>query len=315
MPYPNQWYALLLNLILIWRMAIPPTNNPITMKSFFRKIHLWLSLPFGIIFSVICLTGAILVFEKEITALVSPETAQVRPTNERAESRTCSNCPERGRACSNCSERRGGRSHPMGQGQQAGHGLQAGQEAREGQVPQSGIEQPRKAKPASLPFFREVRKLHRWLLNPPVQRGEMSVGKVIVGTSTLLMVVVLLSGVIIWIPKGRKALKNRLRVSFSKGWRRFLYDSHVSLGIYVVLFLLLMALTGLTWSFDWYRDMAYGLFSDHMDPSDLHRLFYTLHTGSWGGTLTKTLYFFCALIGALLPWTGYYLWYKKRRKG
>ena len=199
----------------------------------------------------------------------------------------------------------------MGQGQQAGHGLQAGQEAREGQVPQSGIEQPRKAKLASLPFFREVRKLHRWLLNPPVQRGEMSVGKVIVGISTLLMVVVLVSGVIIWIPKGRKALKNRLRVSFSKGWRRFLYDSHVSLGIYVVLFLLLMALTGLTWSFDWYRDMAYGLFSDHMDPSDLHRLFYTLHTGSWGGLLTKTLYFLSALIGALLPWTGYYLWYKK----
>ena len=139
----------------------------------------------------------------------------------------------------------------------------------------------------------------------------MSVGKVIVGISTLLMVVVLVSGVIVWIPKGRKALKNRLRVSFSKGWRRFLYDSHVSLGIYVVLFLLLMALTGLTWSFDWYRDMAYGLFSDHMDPSDLHRLFYTLHTGSWGGTLTKTLYFLSALIGALLPWTGYYLWYKR----
>ena len=139
----------------------------------------------------------------------------------------------------------------------------------------------------------------------------MSVGKVIVGISTLLMVVVLVSGVIVWIPKGRKALKNRLRVSFSKGWRRFLYDSHVSLGIYVVLFLLLMALTGLTWSFDWYRDMAYGLFSDHMAPSDLHRLFYTLHTGSWGGFLTKTLYFLSALIGALLPWTGYYLWYKK----
>ena len=280
------------------------------MKSFFRKIHLWLSLPFGIIFSVICLTGAILVFEKEITALVSPETAQVRPANERAESRTCSNCPERGRACSNCPQG-GGRSHSMGQGQQAGHGLHAGQEAREGHGLQSGIEQPRKVKPASLLFFREVRKLHRWLLNPPAQKGEMSVGKVIVGISTLLMVVVLVSGVVVWIPKGRKALKNRLRVSFSKGWRRFLYDSHVSLGIYVVLFLLLMALTGLTWSFDWYRDMAYGLFSDHMAPSDLRRLFYTLHTGSWGGLLTKTLYFLSALIGALLPWTGYYLWYKK----
>ena len=48
------------------------------------------------------------------------------------------------------------------------------QKAREGHGLQSGIEQPRKAKPASLPFFREVRKLHRWLLNPPAQKGEMS---------------------------------------------------------------------------------------------------------------------------------------------
>ena len=37
------------------------------MRKFFSKIHLWLSIPFGIIISLICLTGAILVFEKDIT--------------------------------------------------------------------------------------------------------------------------------------------------------------------------------------------------------------------------------------------------------
>ena len=40
--------------------------------------------------------------------------------------------------------------------------------------------------------------------------------------------------------------------------------------------------------------------------------FYAFHTGSWGGMLTKTLYFLAALIGGLLPLTGYYLWLKKR---
>lgn len=73
-----------------------------------------------------------------------------------------------------------------------------------------------------------------------------------------------------------------------------------------------MALTGLTWSFGWYRDMAYGLFGDLMEPSELRRLFYSLHTGAWGGILTKTIYFLSALTGAVLPWTGYYLWFKKR---
>lgn len=46
--------------------------------------------------------------------------------------------------------------------------------------------------------------------------------------------------------------------------------------------------------------------------------FYAFHTGSWGGTWTKLIYFLSALIGASLPLTGYYLWWKrtspKRRK-
>lgn len=82
----------------------------------------------------------------------------------------------------------------------------------------------------------------------------------IVGISTLLMVVILVSGLVIWWPRTRKALNNRLKVSCRKGWRRFWYDSHVALGFYSTLFLLIMALTGLTWSFGWYRSFAYGLF-------------------------------------------------------
>ena len=37
------------------------------MKKKFRQIHLWLSVPFGIIISILCLSGAALVFENEIT--------------------------------------------------------------------------------------------------------------------------------------------------------------------------------------------------------------------------------------------------------
>ena len=44
------------------------------MRQFFHQIHLWLSIPLGILISVICLTGAILVFEKEITQMMYPET-------------------------------------------------------------------------------------------------------------------------------------------------------------------------------------------------------------------------------------------------
>ena len=40
------------------------------MKKTFKRIHLWLSVPFGIILSLICFTGALLVFEREVTELV-----------------------------------------------------------------------------------------------------------------------------------------------------------------------------------------------------------------------------------------------------
>ena len=39
----------------------------------FRKIHLWLSVPFGIIITLICFSGAMLVFEPEITRSLKSE--------------------------------------------------------------------------------------------------------------------------------------------------------------------------------------------------------------------------------------------------
>ena len=40
---------------------------------FIRKIHLWLSVPFGIIITLTCFSGAMLVFEPEITRALQNE--------------------------------------------------------------------------------------------------------------------------------------------------------------------------------------------------------------------------------------------------
>ena len=97
-------------------------------------------------------------------------------------------------------------------------------------------------------------------MDAPAAKGQPSIGKGVVGVTTLLLVVILVSGLAIWVPRTRKALKQRLKVSCTNGWRRFWYDSHTVLGFYAALFLLAMALTGLTWSFGWYREAAYSLF-------------------------------------------------------
>jgi uncharacterized iron-regulated membrane protein len=109
-------------------------------------------------------------------------------------------------------------------------------------------------------FFTTMRQLHRWLLGDFKRDGSFSLGKTVVGVSTLLFVFVLLSGSIIWVPRSRKALRLRLQIKTRYGWRRFWHDLHVAGGIYAALLLLAMALTGLTYSFGWYRAGFYRVF-------------------------------------------------------
>ncbi len=225
------------------------------MRKLFAKIHLWISLPLGILFSVICLTGAILVFENETLQLLNPS------------------------------------ADVMSMGKHA----------------------PERKELVGYDFFHSTLRIHRWLLDAPAKKGERTVGKEIVGYSTLAMAIVLMSGIVIWWPRNRKVLKNRLSVTCSKGSRRFWYDSHVSIGFYATLLLLIMCLTGLVWSFTGWREAFWNLF-DFIPPEGRKRFLYTLHTGSWGGLPSKIIYFLAALTGAVLPLTGYYLWWNKKKK-
>ena len=226
------------------------------MNKVFRKIHLWLSVPVGLIITVICLTGAALVFERDVTESLDPELYKVTYTE--------GNAPLPPSELVAAIRRQVPDSLELLSLQLPGERDGVCMATFKGTGKRSLSVNPYTGEvngwTKSYPFFQTMRKLHRWLMDPPAYKGAKSAGKVIVGVTTLVMVVILVSGVAIWVPRTRKALKNRLLVSCTKGWRRFWYDSHVSLGIYATLFLLVMALTGLTWSFQWYRTAAYGLF-------------------------------------------------------
>lgn len=70
----------------------------------------------------------------------------------------------------------------------------------------------------------------------------------------------------IWYPKNRKNLTKRLKIKTTAGWRRFFYDLHATGGFYAALLLLVLALTGLTWSFNWYRNAFYTVFGVSTQP-------------------------------------------------
>lgn len=380
-----------------------------TMRKFFKQLHIWLSIPFGLVISTICFSGAMLIFESEITEAlqrdyhfvecVSSEPlpidellSRVEPTLKEGQRITGVTIFDDAERCYKV-----GLSTPR-------HGATYVDQYT-GEV---------KGEPGRLGFFRTMFRLHRWLMDErPVEDGKIFWGKVIVGVSTLMFVVIILSGVVIWVPKSIKALKNRTQITLRKGWHRFWCDLHVAGGIYATLLVLAMALTGLTWSFEWYRndfyklfgveledkaksetksserserpersgrntehaamenpylawDVAYNnvrdivapdarltvakgsvsvandgwgnqrasdkylfdeqtgeitsaeLYSDSDRSRKVRGWIYSVHVGSFGGLLTRILWFLAAILGASLPITGYYLWIKRkfiRKKG
>lgn len=156
-------------------------------------------------------------------------------------------------------------------------------------------------------FFMAVERLHRFLLMSPSAPDGMSVGRFLMGASAIALTLILLTGIYLWWPKSKKMLKNRLTINTKKGQRRFIYDSHVSLGIYSSVFLFLMSLTAPFWSFKWYHDLTTLTIGYNNAPLFVK----SLHTGLWAGWLTKAIWLLAAIAGAWLTLSGYYLWLKR----
>ncbi len=85
-------------------------------------------------------------------------------------------------------------------------------------------------------FFRVVIDGHFYLWLPP------KVGQPIVASATLIFVVLLITGVILWWPKNKAARKQRFKVKFNAKWRRTNYDLHNVLGFYMSWVIIFIAL-------------------------------------------------------------------------
>ena len=225
------------------------------MKKIFRTLHLWLSVPFGLLVSLICFSGAMLVFENEITEWSRPDLYQVKEI--KAEPLPVEMLLERVAETLPDSVSVAGVSIPSEKGRTWQVNLSKPRRASVYIDPYTGEVKGKYERPA---FFLTMFKLHRWLLDSMKPDGGIFWGKMIVGVSTLMFVLILLTGIIIWWPRTLQAMKNSLKITSRKGFRRFCYDFHVAGGLYALLFLLVMSLTGLTWSFAWYRTGFYKIF-------------------------------------------------------
>jgi uncharacterized iron-regulated membrane protein len=91
-------------------------------------------------------------------------------------------------------------------------------------------------------------QMHRWLML------DESTGRIIVGIATLIMFFMVFTGLILWFPARLRNLKKGLKIKTAANWKRINHDLHSVLGFYAFSILLVMTLTGLCWSFEWYRN-------------------------------------------------------------
>lgn len=100
-------------------------------------------------------------------------------------------------------------------------------------------------------FFHFIEDLHRRLT-----MGEF--GKQLTGISTLILIYFIFSGLYLRWPK-KSSAREWLVVKKNLKGRSFLWNLHAVVGTWVLVFYLLLALTGLTWSYNWYRTAAYNV--------------------------------------------------------
>ncbi|MDY0780900.1 PepSY-associated TM helix domain-containing protein [Tenacibaculum sp. IB213877] len=100
-------------------------------------------------------------------------------------------------------------------------------------------------------FFLIIEKIHMHLLLPP------EIGKQVVGISTLIFIVMLITGIILWWPKKWKNSSMNFKIKWKAKWRRVNYDWHRTIGLYNFILALIIAVTGLSFSYEWIHDSFY----------------------------------------------------------
>lgn len=223
------------------------------MKKFFRTIHLYLSLAAGVFIIIACVTGCILVFEEEIEHALHTERFEVIPQTKKLPLNTLVS------SIAKTNDRKVTSIKIYAEADrtlEVDISVEPKGKSKERQTltayvnPYSGNVVDIYNKRES--FLHQVEMMHRFLLS---KKG--SVGQYVMDYSALFFLLILITGIILWWPKNRSLLKQRLKIKFAAGTKRFTHDLHVVTGFYTSIFLIITVVTGLIMGLGW---MNKGLF-------------------------------------------------------
>ncbi|SFO19616.1 Uncharacterized iron-regulated membrane protein [Chitinophaga sp. YR627] len=235
-----------------------PTVKKKQSRSLFYRIsawlHLWLGLITGIVMIIVCVTACIWVFHDEITRLLEPETViahQDKPVITPSQVREIGAQKYPKLKPGYVTYQQGNAIYlSLGEGRKGNTVLRVN--------PYSGeVISVKEHKAGETDFFRFILNGHRFLWMP------YEIGRPIVNYSTLIFVIILISGMILWWPQKwtKKAREQSFKIKWDASFKRVNYDLHNVLGFYSLIVLLAIALTGMVYGIKWYSNGLYWVTS------------------------------------------------------
>ncbi|MHB0755460.1 PepSY-associated TM helix domain-containing protein [Polaribacter sp. M15] len=217
-----------------------------SLKKFINDIHLWLGLGSGIILFLVCFSGTILVFEHEIKDAFSDEfRIEKKPQKLSVDTLVLALKNNNQGVVSSV-------KIPSDDLKAYSFRVKKDPKQRRGTtilVNPYTAEIKQVEKSSADAFLSTMFRLHRWLLL------DTKIGRPIVGVATIIFILLAISGIVLWFPKKLKwkYIKQGLKIKTKANLKRINYDLHNTLGFYACIFLIIMSITGLCWSFTSYR--------------------------------------------------------------
>lgn len=218
-------------------------------------LHLWLGLITGIITFIVCITACIWAFEDEIKLyILEPETRisiQNKPVISPSELYKLGQQLHPDKRISSAKYQQG-RAIELSVGEGRLPGIKYKIHPYTGE-----IISVKKGNDGDEDFFRIVLNGHRFLWLP------YDIGKAVVCYSTLIFVILLITGLILWYPKkwNRSTRDKSFKIKINATAKRLNYDLHNVLGFYSLLILLAISCTGIVYGIEWYSKGLYWVTS------------------------------------------------------
>ncbi len=221
-----------------------------TFRKFMNDVHLWLGVGSALVLFLVCLSGTIYTFRTEIEHWMEPKKYHITEISNQKNSyqeiiqKTALETQGKVTRLSLYDDQNKPYELQVSKGKEDKRGETFYVNPYNNTILGSG-------KGPATEFFMFFFKMHRWLL------FDAEIGRPIVGTATLIFVILTITGLFLWFPKkvkNFKSLKPGLKIKFNANWKRINHDLHNTLGFYACLIILIMALTGLNWSFEWYKN-------------------------------------------------------------